>query len=51
MFYNSIMSRAPSFGGIGLGHSEARYWHKRIYSGLVSTPPPFPLTSNRGDHT
>ena len=29
------MARSSAFGGMGLGHAEARYWHRRIYSGMV----------------
>ena len=35
MLYNSVMARAPHFATMNLGRDEARYWHKRIYSGLV----------------
>ena len=35
MLYNSVMARAPHFTTMNLGRDEARYWHKRIYSGLV----------------
>lgn len=43
-FYNSIMSRAPSFGSMGLGRDDAHYWHRRIYSGLVCIRLPPRLT-------
>ncbi|RPD73767.1 hypothetical protein L226DRAFT_464829 [Lentinus tigrinus ALCF2SS1-7] len=35
MLYNTVMARAPHFAGMGLGRDQARYWHKRIYSGLI----------------
>ena len=38
-FYNSIMSRSSAFGSMGLGREEARYWHRRIYSGIVRNSP------------
>ncbi|CDO68080.1 hypothetical protein BN946_scf184788.g11 [Trametes cinnabarina] len=32
--YNSVLSRMGQANGIGLGRREARYWHRRVYSGL-----------------
>ncbi|KAL7281219.1 hypothetical protein ACG7TL_004527 [Trametes sanguinea] len=33
--YESIVSRLRDFLGMGIGHHEARHWHRRVYSGLV----------------
>ncbi|OSD03763.1 hypothetical protein PYCCODRAFT_194549 [Trametes coccinea BRFM310] len=33
-FYNSVLSGIGQAGGVGLGRREARYWHRRVYSGL-----------------
>ncbi|KAJ8453717.1 hypothetical protein ONZ51_g13441 [Trametes cubensis] len=33
-FYNSIMSRSGQVGPLNLGRREARYWHRRVYSGM-----------------
>lgn len=30
------MSRMGQVGSVGLGRREARYWHRRVYSGMVS---------------
>ena len=45
MLYNSVMSRSSAFSGMNLGRDEARYWHKRIYSGMVRNDSRFPRTS------
>ncbi|KAI0365668.1 hypothetical protein BV20DRAFT_1046655 [Pilatotrama ljubarskyi] len=34
--YESIMMRLRDLLGMGIGHHEARHWHRRVYSGLVS---------------
>ncbi|EIW63206.1 uncharacterized protein TRAVEDRAFT_56309 [Trametes versicolor FP-101664 SS1] len=33
--YESIMVRLRDILGMGVGHHEARHWHRRIYSGMV----------------
>ncbi|KAI0645489.1 hypothetical protein C8Q79DRAFT_1010443 [Trametes meyenii] len=33
--YDSIMTRLRDVLGMGVGHHEARHWHRRVYSGLV----------------
>ncbi|KAI0356278.1 hypothetical protein OH77DRAFT_1423897 [Trametes cingulata] len=33
--YESIMMRLRDILGMGIGHHEARHWHRRVYSGLV----------------
>ena len=30
------MARLRDFLGTGVGHHEARHWHRRVYSGMVS---------------
>ncbi|KAI0830072.1 hypothetical protein BC628DRAFT_973773 [Trametes gibbosa] len=32
--YQSVMSRSRQFGALGIGRREARYWHRRVYSGM-----------------
>ncbi|KAI0776707.1 hypothetical protein BD413DRAFT_610307 [Trametes elegans] len=32
--YNTVTSRIGQVGALGLGRREARYWHRRVYSGL-----------------
>ncbi|TBU41672.1 hypothetical protein BD309DRAFT_964790 [Dichomitus squalens] len=33
--FDSIMGRLREVVGLGIGHTEARHWHKKIYSGMV----------------
>ncbi|KAI0329224.1 hypothetical protein GY45DRAFT_1253386 [Cubamyces sp. BRFM 1775] len=33
--FDSIMTRLRDFLGTGVGHHEARHWHRRVYSGMV----------------
>lgn len=37
VFYQSVLNRLPVAGGVG--HYEARRWHRRIYGGLVRVAP------------
>ena len=30
------MSRLRDLVGLGIGHTDARHWHKKVYSGMVS---------------
>ncbi|KAL1937931.1 hypothetical protein VTO73DRAFT_12681 [Trametes versicolor] len=32
--FHSVMSRMGQVGSVGLGRREARYWHRRVYSGM-----------------
>ncbi|KAI0668938.1 hypothetical protein C8Q78DRAFT_1080813 [Trametes maxima] len=32
--YTSVMSRMGQVGALNLGRREARYWHRRVYSGM-----------------
>ncbi|KAI1796378.1 hypothetical protein LXA43DRAFT_616849 [Ganoderma leucocontextum] len=34
--FDSIMGRLRDVLGLGIGHSDARHWHKKVYSGMVS---------------
>ncbi|PIL34137.1 hypothetical protein GSI_03848 [Ganoderma sinense ZZ0214-1] len=33
--FESIMGRLRDVLGLGIGHSDARHWHKKVYSGMV----------------
>ncbi|KAI8992859.1 hypothetical protein BD414DRAFT_482480 [Trametes punicea] len=33
--FESIMSRLRDVLGMGIGHHDARHWHRRVYSGMV----------------
>ncbi|KAI0823333.1 hypothetical protein BC628DRAFT_1450583 [Trametes gibbosa] len=34
--YDSIMTRLRDILGMGVGHHEAKHWHRRVYSGMAS---------------
>ncbi|KAI0633285.1 hypothetical protein C8Q77DRAFT_776759 [Trametes polyzona] len=33
--FDSVMTRLRDILGMGVGHHEARHWHRRVYSGMV----------------